>query len=420
MVNIINKIVKSQTAPAQTNVLWDDGENLKIYRNGIWENTNSTEIKEGSIPFECLAEDIKGNFYGKYGLNNYLGELVDTNPLFIKGPRTFIYMLANNKIYRFGQSVYKVTLSGNGPSIAITGSQTSKGWTFTASGDTVALYEVKFYANKIDVETPTPDWNAQEGEAGYIENKPITKKFIKEQSMEFSDVDDWDSVYNGYEACPSNTTVARVFVDITTHEGEHITTTVIVQNDNYVYILNDDENYLQITMYNTSEGISMNVSASFRCSGTLKCHYYEEFKQLDEDYIPDTILKTTPQALSTAGKNQALSNLGIDPVVLRYLCNPYIIEPVSVLPDYLIQLLLNRNPLILNLCKIKVEVDVYDDFTDTTRPKTYFCTPMINYFADDESAAWLECIIFYDNTYHTYYASIDTDGYIYDIIEKQQ
>lgn len=34
------KIVKSKTAPVDKNVLWDDGENLKIYRNGVWENTN--------------------------------------------------------------------------------------------------------------------------------------------------------------------------------------------------------------------------------------------------------------------------------------------------------------------------------------------------------------------------------------------
>ena len=134
--------------------------------------------------------------------------------------------------------------------------------------------------------------------------------------------------------------------------------------------------------------------------------------------IPDTVIKTTPQTLSDTDKNQALSNLGIDPVVWKYLANPYIIEPVNTLPDYLIQLLLNRNPLILNLCKIKVEVDAYDDFTDTTRPKTYFCTPMMNNYADDELATQLECIIFYNNAYHIYYASIDNDGYVYDIIER--
>ena len=134
--------------------------------------------------------------------------------------------------------------------------------------------------------------------------------------------------------------------------------------------------------------------------------------------IPDTVIKTTPQSLSDDDKNQALANLGIDPVVWKYLCNPYIIEPENTLPDYLRQLLVNRNPLILNLCKIKVEVDVYDDIADATRTKTYFCTPMIDNYADDELPAQLECIIFYDNTYHTYYVEIDeSDGQIYDITE---
>ena len=49
------KIVKSKTAPVDKNVLWDDGENLKINRNGKWESANTTEIKEGSIPFSALA-----------------------------------------------------------------------------------------------------------------------------------------------------------------------------------------------------------------------------------------------------------------------------------------------------------------------------------------------------------------------------
>lgn len=35
---MIDKIVKRKTAPKDKNVLWDDGENLKINRNGVWEN----------------------------------------------------------------------------------------------------------------------------------------------------------------------------------------------------------------------------------------------------------------------------------------------------------------------------------------------------------------------------------------------
>ena len=39
MAKEIDKIIQSKTAPKSNNVLWDDGENLKINRNGKWEST---------------------------------------------------------------------------------------------------------------------------------------------------------------------------------------------------------------------------------------------------------------------------------------------------------------------------------------------------------------------------------------------
>ena len=135
--------------------------------------------------------------------------------------------------------------------------------------------------------------------------------------------------------------------------------------------------------------------------------------------IPDTVIKTTPQSLSAAAKNQALSNLGIDPVVWKYMCEPYIIESESRIPDYLHQLLVNNNPLILNLCKIKVVTEIYDEYADAIRPIIHLCTPIAYKFNDEpDRALSLQCITFYDNTYHTYYVDIDeSDGQIYDIIE---
>lgn len=52
--------------------------------------------------------------------------------------------------------------------------------------------------------------------------------------------------------------------------------------------------------------------------------------------IPDTVIKTTPQTLSDTDKNQALANLGIDPVVWKYLCNPFIVKQGSKFPDELL------------------------------------------------------------------------------------
>ena len=46
MAKIIEKIVQSKYPPKDTNVLWDDGENLKISRNGSFENvSDDTDIK---------------------------------------------------------------------------------------------------------------------------------------------------------------------------------------------------------------------------------------------------------------------------------------------------------------------------------------------------------------------------------------
>lgn len=49
MAKRIDKIIQSKTAPKSNNVLWDDGENLKINRNGKWENANNAETNNLSI-----------------------------------------------------------------------------------------------------------------------------------------------------------------------------------------------------------------------------------------------------------------------------------------------------------------------------------------------------------------------------------
>lgn len=58
MAKEIDKIIQSKTAPKSNNVLWDDGENLKINRNGKWESTGSGT----SIPQEKL-DSIDFGYY---------------------------------------------------------------------------------------------------------------------------------------------------------------------------------------------------------------------------------------------------------------------------------------------------------------------------------------------------------------------
>ena len=71
-------------------------------------------------------------------------------------------------------------------------------------------------------------------------------------------------------------------------------------------------------------------------------------------YLPKTVLKTTPQTLSAYAKNQALANLGIDPIVLKYLCNPLI------LGDYLLEIPLELRDIILG--------DYSEEFGYTLKP----------------------------------------------------
>lgn len=71
MAKEIDKIIQSKTAPKSNNVLWDDGENLKINRNGKWESvgTNSKDIENDDleknevmmIPFTIFFKENPGD-----------------------------------------------------------------------------------------------------------------------------------------------------------------------------------------------------------------------------------------------------------------------------------------------------------------------------------------------------------------------
>lgn len=56
MAKEIDKIIQSKTAPKSNNVLWDDGENLKINRNGKWNSIGSNDLSTQvfTIPFEIF------------------------------------------------------------------------------------------------------------------------------------------------------------------------------------------------------------------------------------------------------------------------------------------------------------------------------------------------------------------------------
>lgn len=68
MAKEIDKIIQSKTAPKSNNVLWDDGENLKINRNGKWESTGTSipQEKLDSIDFGYYTY-ASGNIVANWG-----------------------------------------------------------------------------------------------------------------------------------------------------------------------------------------------------------------------------------------------------------------------------------------------------------------------------------------------------------------
>jgi hypothetical protein len=61
---MIDKIVKQKAAPKNKNVLWEDGTNLKINRNGIWENVVSgggSNLENRIARLEQIIEEITTN-----------------------------------------------------------------------------------------------------------------------------------------------------------------------------------------------------------------------------------------------------------------------------------------------------------------------------------------------------------------------
>lgn len=61
---MIDKIVKQKNAPKDKNVLWDDGTNLKINRNGVWEDVVSgggSNLERRIAELERKLEEITTN-----------------------------------------------------------------------------------------------------------------------------------------------------------------------------------------------------------------------------------------------------------------------------------------------------------------------------------------------------------------------
>ena len=219
------------------------------------------------------------------------------------------------------------------------------------------------------------DWNAKAGEPGYIENRThscdiIGGKTLKDISAASYLYDDSNlkSHETEYIAQTELTYMKLVYEQnleihiehlyigpklIKCNQGERIyynsdaiyqfdysydedtdneiyTSTIWVNVDYQMDNMEDDE------LLEYAKGTAKESILVYDMYLSVTNGKYFKKKTLEDIYLPDTVIKTTPQTLSDTDKNQALTNLGIDPVVWKYMCNPCIIKDGEKVPEELI------------------------------------------------------------------------------------
>ena len=160
------------------------------------------------------------------------------------------------------------------------------------------------------------DWNAQEGESGHIENR----------------------THYLYDKSPQTLGKGINKIDYTHRKFILFNDTIQVlpefENNLEIRIVSGPPVYLKYNVENSGEPVIELIDvANYFENSTIE--FYANIKKIDEKFIPDTVLKTTPQELSDTDKNQALANLGIDPVVWKYMCEPFKLEDGVKIPQEL-------------------------------------------------------------------------------------
>lgn len=270
-------------------------------------------IKEGSIPLSALAS-------GNYMLNNYgvndgylVAELTSNNTYFnIYEDKNVVYISATNHNIIELVKGQKTTLS-RGPGATIT--YDNNGIKIDRSYD---FYNVKVYR---EIEHISPDWNAQAGEAGYIENRThynientILQK-IDDKDLGDINIKGYDRIHIIYDY--KNGETDYIIIDV---KNKYIIDSTLENWKNgYVdYHFNDDSFSLYVDDYDYDVLPNINVIGYIT-------------KQLDEVYIPDTI----------ARKSEVQN---IDPVVWKYMCEPYVFhgyEGLEEIPEDLANIIID-------------------------------------------------------------------------------
>lgn len=167
------------------------------------------------------------------------------------------------------------------------------------------------------------DWEAKEGEAGYIENRThyIEKTLLAEQCSVGGTTTEIENLPIAFRFSDNYEFESYPFVNlmiVDDIEGQKFDFRINIENKGEQDF---DFGFIYVHEY---DGSGVNISIASLMGNPVDL-YEIKYNTINENYLPKTVLKTTPQSLSTNDKNQALANLGIDPVVWKYMCNPYVI-----------------------------------------------------------------------------------------------
>lgn len=305
------------------------------------------KIKEGSIPLSALSSDMNIPSYV-----DFVKKLSDEdNNTTLSIPYTNQVVLVRYDGTRILNSGESTTYSDYGMVFTFTASQASSSLELHIEGNgTLNPFDIKVYKgiNKIKKEflpddIGGADWNAQEGEAGYIENKPFSKEHVNKALTNYY----YDEVLNriihasaeGGEAIrlDNDYTIEFTVIDgasltnpfsVPNIVGEYIVETLM--GASYILGVVQFEDSLFVQIYGGPEDL-LDIE-------------YDIIKTLKGQYIDNTVIKTTTQTLSDNDKNQALANLGIDPVVWKYIVNPIRLVPDGSCPSDAFELVDTNDP----------------------------------------------------------------------------
>ena len=148
----------------------------------------------------------------------------------------------------------------------------------------------------LEVEAEEQIGMRKKGEAGYIENKPFGVVDFNSVEWFYHDDASWYIT----PMISSKVKYEGVIYEIPDNDDEPVNLgDGSIGLAKYPYY---DDNLMYVVCYGITE------STDERLQNIL----FEVNTKLDEQYLPNTVLKTTPQVLSDTDKNQALANLGID------------------------------------------------------------------------------------------------------------